>query len=51
MVICHAQISIVKDNENWLLVLKNTARRGFLAIGSNRKTILRLREEKNVVPP
>jgi hypothetical protein len=40
MVICHFRIGIVKDNENWLLILKNTARRVLLALGSNGKTIL-----------
>jgi hypothetical protein len=33
MAICHFSISVEKDNENWLLVLKNSARRGFLALG------------------
>jgi hypothetical protein len=47
MVICRFSINIVKDDENWLLVLKNSARRGFLALGSNGKTILFPREEKN----
>jgi hypothetical protein len=37
MVICHFSISTVKDNENRLLVFKNSARRVFLAIGSNRR--------------
>jgi hypothetical protein len=32
--------------KNRLLSLKNSARRGFLAIGSNRETLLRLSEEK-----
>jgi hypothetical protein len=41
---------IVTDNENWLLVYKNNARRGFLALGSNGKIILDPREEK-VGPP
>jgi hypothetical protein len=38
MLICRFWVSIVKDNENWPLVLKNSARRGFLALGSNGKT-------------
>jgi hypothetical protein len=41
------QINIVKDTENWLLVLKNCARWGFLALGANGKTILGPREEKS----
>jgi hypothetical protein len=36
----------VSDNENWLLVSKNSARWGFLVLVSNRKTILDPREEK-----
>jgi hypothetical protein len=40
MVICHFRISIVKDNENWLLVFKDSARRGFLALGANEKIFL-----------
>jgi hypothetical protein len=39
--------SVVKDNENWLLVLKNCARRGFLVLGSNGSTILGPREENS----
>jgi hypothetical protein len=39
--------SIVKDKANWLLVIKNSARRDFLAIGSSEKTILGHRK-KNV---
>jgi hypothetical protein len=46
-VICHFLISIVKDNENWLLFFKNSARRGFLALGPYGKTILNPREEKS----
>jgi hypothetical protein len=46
MVICHFWISIVKNNANWLLVFKNSARRGFLALESSRKTILGPWEEK-----
>jgi hypothetical protein len=38
---------IAEDNENWLLIFKNSARRGFLASGSNGKTILGPREEKS----
>jgi hypothetical protein len=47
MVICHFWISTVKDKVNWLLVFKNSARRGFLALRSNGKTILGPREEKS----
>jgi hypothetical protein len=36
---------VVKDNENWLSFLKIRARRGFLALGSSRKTTLGKREE------
>jgi hypothetical protein len=39
-----------KDNENWLLVFKKSAKRGFLALGSNGKTILGPREEKVGLP-
>jgi hypothetical protein len=34
-----------KDNKNWLVVSKNSARRGFVALGSNMKTVLGLKEE------
>jgi hypothetical protein len=37
---------IVKSNGNWLLVFKNSARRGFLALVYNGKIILGPREEK-----
>jgi hypothetical protein len=37
MVICLFWKSIVKDNENWLLVFQNSSRRGFLALGPNGK--------------
>jgi hypothetical protein len=37
MVICHFQIIIVKDNEKWLLVFKNSASRCFLALAFNKK--------------
>jgi hypothetical protein len=46
MVICIFWISIVKDNKDWLLDFKNSARRGILAFGSNGKTILGPRDEK-----
>jgi hypothetical protein len=45
MVIWHFWISIVKDNKYWLLIFQNSARRGFLALGFNRKIILGPREE------
>jgi hypothetical protein len=38
-------IIIVKDNENSLSISKNSARRGFLLLGSHRKTILGARKE------
>jgi hypothetical protein len=47
MVICNFRISTVKDNENWLLVFKNSVREGFLAIGANGKTIFGPREGKS----
>jgi hypothetical protein len=42
MVIYHFWVSIFKDrpNEDWLLVLKNNARRGFSALESNGKNFL-----------
>jgi hypothetical protein len=36
----------VKDKENWLLILKNSYRRGFLDLGPSGKTLLGAREEK-----
>jgi hypothetical protein len=45
MVICNFWIDIVKDNKNWLVVLKNSAKRSFLAFGFNEKTILGTRVE------
>jgi hypothetical protein len=39
-------ISVTKDNENRLLIFNYRARMGFLALGSNGKTILGSREEK-----
>jgi hypothetical protein len=39
-------MSIVKDNGNWLLFLKNSSRRGFFALGSKVRTILGQREER-----
>jgi hypothetical protein len=47
--ICHFWISIVKDKGNCLLVFKNSARRGFLALGSNGKLFL-ARGKKKVGP-
>jgi hypothetical protein len=35
---------IVKDSNNFLLVVKNDARRGVLALGSNERTFLGARE-------
>jgi hypothetical protein len=32
--------AILKDKENWILVLKNSARRDFFACGFNENTIL-----------
>jgi hypothetical protein len=49
VVICYFWVAIVKDNENWLLVFKNNARRGFLAHGSNGKATL-ARGRKDVEP-
>jgi hypothetical protein len=46
MVICYSWIIIVKENENWLLFLKNSANTGFLAFGSNGKNVLVPLEEK-----
>jgi hypothetical protein len=37
----------VKDNENWLLVFKNSVRRDVFVLGSNGKTILDPRDEKS----
>jgi hypothetical protein len=37
MVLHHFSISIVKDSTNWLLLLKNNARGGFLAMGPKGK--------------
>jgi hypothetical protein len=36
-----------KDNAKLVLVFKYSARRGFLALGSNRKTIFGPREEES----
>jgi hypothetical protein len=36
---------MIKNNENLLLVVKNSARMGFLTLGSNDKTILGARQE------
>jgi hypothetical protein len=49
MVIRHFWTTVVQDNEKWLLVFKNSARRGFLALGSNVRIILGPREEKRVI--
>jgi hypothetical protein len=38
-------ISIVKYNENWLLFIKNSARKGFMALGFNGKIIFGPMEE------
>jgi hypothetical protein len=46
MVICHFWISIVKDNENWPLDFKNSARSGFLALRYGGKTIFGQEQEK-----
>jgi hypothetical protein len=40
-------LSIVKDNENWQTVFKNSVMMGFLALGSSGTTILDPREEKS----
>jgi hypothetical protein len=37
---------IIKDEENWLTVLKSSARRGFMILGSNGKAIFDPGEEK-----
>lgn len=47
MVIRRLGIGTVKVNENWLLVLKNSARRDCLTFGSSGKTNLGHREEKS----
>jgi hypothetical protein len=38
-------MNIFKDNENWLLVLKMSEKRRFLAVGHNGKTILCLKKK------
>jgi hypothetical protein len=38
---------MVKDYDSWILVFKNSAGRGFLALGSIGKTILGPREERS----
>jgi hypothetical protein len=43
MFTCHFSISVVQDIV-WLFVFKNSARRDFLALGSNGKFILGARE-------
>jgi hypothetical protein len=43
--------SIVKDDENWLLVIRNSARMGFFALGSNWKTILGSEERNKLDHP
>jgi hypothetical protein len=45
MVICHFGTDIAKENENWLLLLKNSVRGGFLAIESTEKLSLALRKK------
>jgi hypothetical protein len=40
MIICHFWLSIVKNNEHWLLDFKNSVWRGFLVFGSNWKLFL-----------
>jgi hypothetical protein len=47
MVICYFWLRDVKDSDNWLLVFIDSARRGFLALESNRKTILGPKEKKS----
>jgi hypothetical protein len=44
-------MSIVKDNENCVLFLITSARRGFLTLGFNEKTVLGLKEERNLINP
>jgi hypothetical protein len=46
MVLRHFSISIVRDSTNWLLLLKNNARSGFLGHGTKGKAFLGLRDEK-----
>lgn len=46
LVTCYFRNSINKYNENRPLVFNNNARRCFLALGSDDKTILGPREEK-----
>jgi hypothetical protein len=51
MVICYFWRSILKDNENWLLVFKNSVWKSFITLGSYRKTILGSREENMLSHP
>lgn len=46
IVICNFWINTVKDNKNWLLVFKNSAWRGFLALGPYGEIILRPKEKE-----
>jgi hypothetical protein len=41
-------MSIVRDDKNWLLVFENSARRGFLALASNRKAVIVPREDESL---
>jgi hypothetical protein len=41
---CHVWIHIVKDNNSWVLVLKDSARRRFLALDPYGKISAPLRE-------
>jgi hypothetical protein len=47
MVICHFCTSTVKDNEDLILSFKNSTGRDFLALESNKKTILGSKEEES----
>jgi hypothetical protein len=49
MVTCHFSLSIVKHDEDWMLVSGSSAMSGFLAIESSGKTIFGARE-KNWTP-
>jgi hypothetical protein len=48
MEICYIWVSFVEDNEDWLVVSKNSSTSGFLAYGSNGKSILDLKEKASL---
>lgn len=49
MVIQNYWISIDRNNINWLLIFKTSARRGLMALAFNMKTILSLRKENSFI--